>query len=219
MKLLFIPIYCLLFVNTILTQEGKLYDNGYKDFTWNSSTNEIHSTVVANNFHLDRWSPNSYNVTKNDKKTNIDYIKEDSKVEYKYEFNFINDSLYQIIIKIETSEEDNYPLLREIEKSFSKDLLKSYGKPKDVKNIDEIDRVMHTATWLNNRVDIHKYYNEKRSEFFGGYVTNEIVFELKITDKNKNIEIENRIEKYQNEKQQIENEDAKIKAKSIRDKY
>ena len=219
MKLPFIPIYCLLFINTILSQEGKLYDSGYKGFTWNSSTDEIHSIVVANNFHLDRWSPNSHNVTKNDKKTNIDYIKEDSKVKYKYEFNFINDSLYQITIKIETSEKDNYPLLREIEKSFSKDLLKSYGKPKDAKNIDEIDKVMHSATWLSNRTDIHKYYNEKRMEFFGGYVTNEIIFELKIIEKNKNIEIERRIEKYQIEKQKREKEDAKIKAKSIREKY
>jgi hypothetical protein len=219
MRLLFIPIYCILFISPILSQEGKLYDSGYKDFTWSLSTNEIDSIVVANNFHLDRWSPDSYTVTENDKKTNIDYIKEDSKVKYKYEFNFINDSLFQTTIKIETTEDDNYPLLREIEKSFSKDLLKSYGKPNDEDNIDEMDRVIHSATWLSNKVNIHKYYNEKRMEFFGGYVTNIIVFELKITDKNKNIEIEKRIKIYQVEKQKKANEDAKIKAKSIRDKF
>ena len=86
-------------------------------------------------------------------------------------------------------------LLREIEKSFSKDISNSYGKPKEEKNIDEIYKVVHSSSWLSKKVDVRKYYYEKRMEFFGGYTTNEIDFELKITDKNKNKEMENRIEK------------------------
>lgn len=208
----------ILFFNSPLPQESRLYDNGYKKFIW-GSTAEVVGAYIGTDFHLDKGFSYNFEITETDKENKIVYTKREDNVYYSYEFVFFNNLLYKIILKVGTSEDQSYPLLREIEQSFFKDIEKSYGRPKITNNTDIINKVTHSSSWYSSKIDIMLYYDEAKSEFLGGYTTDGIVFKLYLTDKNKSKEIEWITKKYQDEKKKKEDESAKKKANTIREKF
>ena len=194
----------------IFSQESKIFDEGYKDFKWGLSVNNIKS-LVDNTFQLKEsgW-PESYLVTDTDKKSNLEYFKREDRVEYTYIFNFFNDALYEIRLKVYTREEKNVPFVKELEQSFLKDLINFYGKPK---------KEILYSYWFGKKVDIEEQDIGRGMNFLGEYVTTEYGFNLKIAVKNKNKEIEKLMDAFKAEKGNKESKDARNKANSIRKKF
>lgn len=202
-------IYILLSVEVILPQGIKLFDSGYKDFKWGSSFNNVKSSVDTT-FRLQKSSwYQSYLVTEIDSIASFEFIKIDDQVEYKYIFSFFNDSLHETKLEVYTKEENNFNFLKELYSSFLNDIMKSYGNPK---------KGAIYSSWFSNKVDIEIGCPEKGMNFLGKWVTTEITFQLKITDNIINKEIERRKKIYKTKKQNKENDDARKKAKNIRDK-
>lgn len=188
----------------------KIFDEGYKDFKWGSSIDNIKS-LVDNTFQLKKsgW-PESYLITDTDEKAKLEYFKREDRVEYTYIFNFFNDALYEICLEVYTREEKNIPFVKELEQLFINDLKNSYGKPK---------KDILYSYWFGKKVDIEEQDISRGMNFLGEYVTTEYGFKLKIAVKNKNKEIEKLMDAFKAEKGNKENRDAKNKANSIRKKF
>lgn len=128
-------IILLIFFSTIsaFAQKNRIYDNGYKDYHWGISVNDL-SQIIPSDYK--RESIDEKLISETDKTTSVKYRFLDSKnswgyvsLKFTYDFDFLNDQLYSIELEVRSEQKKNFSFVLDLWAEFYDDIIKSYGKP------------------------------------------------------------------------------------------
>ena len=200
-----------LFITTnIYSQKNRIYDNGYKDFTWGTPEQTI-IALLPNDFRLD--GKYKFTISDTDILSGLKYLKEEDGIKYIYKFDFLNNSLYEFMFEITSDADRNYSFIRDLRESLAEEIQNSYGKPIDAMN----GQTFNNSKWGDSYLKIALVCREKNVQ--GTYWISNVTCSVYITLVSKEKEIRKIKDDYSKILQKRDTEKNNQRIKEFKKKY